>query len=1566
MEASHRSSVLANEARNCVEGLDSLASIESVFIAGILRRCLSKPPLSDAALDRLLARSVLTPEEAEAQYKDLLTSLPPYDTGEAVIHEVYRDIVAAMVCRTSKRPCKLPAVVLAAVLRYLTPMMTADSPDAVCGVVQPLLEYCQRVATTEGCSAPHQCAQIAVQGLMTVVLVIVYTYPGLQGVCLDKGVGPLVSATISQQQGLAAFDAIHLLALSTSAETSLMAIDAVFGSVDASWSVIKSSSRAAVLTANRFLLSTDSGGWSPQTVCDVLELGVAVLMPPFDMHLPGLSRLVLNMIASCLQLQLEHQELRGDLDGNAPLLKDQSLLHDDQALVRQSVGPQRNTTAAAVASLVIVAVKFIREERQSPNAVRLLPHDQDFALSLSALVFRYIRRLYHHQLGGVVVVLAASWLQVFTGARPCQLQNANTQCAILTGLQSEVMEAVYGAAAQAGGQQPAEELTGICIAALCEGQVLTSHQNLKLHAFLKAWFVSEVWVTQRGERSERSVQAQRWASGQDAIDAIPRVPVLLPCSPDHSDAVVAPGGNTQNERPANSSDSPSEPTPGVATADAAVREPTHSAEPAQGGPVGRTAAGPRQAGKLVVDDDRGDKDGLPAGLRHGFLNAVSNSEPKTYVDWPERPFLPSDAATARLRAALLENAHARADALSQIGHEAISRAPGESMSSGGNMSRQPNRKIRMPSAARFLGALHNSSDVWFAIGSRGADGGDVGKAKAHLAVPSFDGELRPRQQVVQPQDAVAIDSEGAAAGQAGLGIAEPDQDASPAMHAGKQKKKKGKKGKTDAANSTASPSAHSQSTSLNQNPFQPPLHHPQAASLQGDAFFANAFHAPNAGQQLQSAQQSTLPHQHLASVDPTTDRAAVHSLPAGNNVAATTPAAAAATPLTAQPPTLKVTGFRESHTGSAKHGAAMSAANPGKPTRPASNAGRSQAGTADTPAASPSATNRPSPVQSGAAKQASASPRRTPRFSPQQLVNQSAGQQADSRDEVHVPGDMLAGGDAGSLPDRAAHHPRLGLLRGSAAIKAGQSTQMGSPDDVPHPVSAHHHRSLKPIGIPPWAAVPVKEPEHVTTSSRLQPAPPLASRNIDSLSSSKEAIAPMLRRGLAGSKAPPQQAASASLRSAAKTDQSGRHSRFTNNTFGVLEDHLSSDEDHDNDSDDQFSSDLGFESEASDAATAAASQFQTGSASSTRGWGRSAGPPASHPSADADIDDGLWQQVDKTGKAKFKLSDPNKTAPHIPDQSSAQPEWDVRQAHSPFRHHQIPLPRPANSRNKSHSQQPGFEPAISSMTSFAGNRNSHQGTQVQPFYQGQGTFDAPLVQRGHTAGAQAHSSLTAAHTNQLVLQLDPTLKDLCWFLGEDIYAALGWDVDTVDMLKLTANAERQWVQDQGAELSLDDLVNKAISRDCTCPISQEPFVMPVMAADGCVYESCEIQDWMARNNSSPVTNLPFLHQRLTAHSAPLERLSALQSAFTLAAFEKFQQEREEYRRESQSAAAARDPNADKTLAASQNLQELCAKALGRTSAELIKSWQGQWLLAGPWKFVLVAVLVLLAAYLLRQ
>lgn len=108
---------------------------------------------------------------------------------------------------------------------------------------------------------------------------------------------------------------------------------------------------------------------------------------------------------------------------------------------------------------------------------------------------------------------------------------------------------------------------------------------------------------------------QRWAAGQHAIEAVARVSGLPPPRPDHSEAVVPPGGISQNVRPPSNFGKPAQPSPGVATADAAVRERAHAAEPAQVGPIGRTAAGPGRAGKLVAGDARGDKDGLTAGLR---------------------------------------------------------------------------------------------------------------------------------------------------------------------------------------------------------------------------------------------------------------------------------------------------------------------------------------------------------------------------------------------------------------------------------------------------------------------------------------------------------------------------------------------------------------------------------------------------------------------------------------------------------------------------------------------------------------------------------------------------------------------------------------------------------------------------------------------------------------------------------------------------------------------------------------------------------------------------------------
>ena len=47
-----------------------------------------------------------------------------------------------------------------------------------------------------------------------------------------------------------------------------------------------------------------------------------------------------------------------------------------------------------------------------------------------------------------------------------------------------------------------------------------------------------------------------------------------------------------------------------------------------------------------------------------------------------------------------------------------------------------------------------------------------------------------------------------------------------------------------------------------------------------------------------------------------------------------------------------------------------------------------------------------------------------------------------------------------------------------------------------------------------------------------------------------------------------------------------------------------------------------------------------------------------------------------------------------------------------------------------------------------------------------------------------------------------------------------------------------------------------------CPITCEPFVDPVIAADGQTYERKAIETWLARNDTSPLTNQPMSHKIL--------------------------------------------------------------------------------------------------------
>ena len=49
--------------------------------------------------------------------------------------------------------------------------------------------------------------------------------------------------------------------------------------------------------------------------------------------------------------------------------------------------------------------------------------------------------------------------------------------------------------------------------------------------------------------------------------------------------------------------------------------------------------------------------------------------------------------------------------------------------------------------------------------------------------------------------------------------------------------------------------------------------------------------------------------------------------------------------------------------------------------------------------------------------------------------------------------------------------------------------------------------------------------------------------------------------------------------------------------------------------------------------------------------------------------------------------------------------------------------------------------------------------------------------------------------------------------------------------------------------------------DCTtprCPISQMPLVEPVVAADGHTYEKRQLQRWLAKKCTSPMTNEPMV------------------------------------------------------------------------------------------------------------
>ena len=60
-----------------------------------------------------------------------------------------------------------------------------------------------------------------------------------------------------------------------------------------------------------------------------------------------------------------------------------------------------------------------------------------------------------------------------------------------------------------------------------------------------------------------------------------------------------------------------------------------------------------------------------------------------------------------------------------------------------------------------------------------------------------------------------------------------------------------------------------------------------------------------------------------------------------------------------------------------------------------------------------------------------------------------------------------------------------------------------------------------------------------------------------------------------------------------------------------------------------------------------------------------------------------------------------------------------------------------------------------------------------------------------------------------------------------------------------------------------------------CPISHEPVIDPVMAADGHTYERAYIERWLQDHDTSPKTNLPLDHKTLVPNYALRSMVEAI-------------------------------------------------------------------------------------------
>ena len=67
-------------------------------------------------------------------------------------------------------------------------------------------------------------------------------------------------------------------------------------------------------------------------------------------------------------------------------------------------------------------------------------------------------------------------------------------------------------------------------------------------------------------------------------------------------------------------------------------------------------------------------------------------------------------------------------------------------------------------------------------------------------------------------------------------------------------------------------------------------------------------------------------------------------------------------------------------------------------------------------------------------------------------------------------------------------------------------------------------------------------------------------------------------------------------------------------------------------------------------------------------------------------------------------------------------------------------------------------------------------------------------------------------------------------------------------------------------------------KNLVCPLSRQPFLHPVIAADGNTFERKEIERWLETHDFSPVTKEPLAHRELIPNLAIRHAIEEQQSA----------------------------------------------------------------------------------------